>query len=302
MFCSTIIPTIGRASLAQAVCGVLGQQFDAGDYEVIVVNDSGKPLPEQEWQSSGRVRVIETQRRERSVARNTGAAVARGRYFHFLDDDDMLLPGALAAFRELAQSTDAAWLYGGYQTADNDGRVIEELHADFAALPAGNISAFLIAGESIPLQASLLRADQVFRTGAFCTWPVGTEDRDLGRRLGLDASVAGTPAVVARIRVGRRTSTTDWSAIAGQDRWSREKALRLPGAYGRLWASARTGYWRGRVARASLASAAWNVKRGAGFTATSRVAYALAVANWRAFTPSFWRGLGVKIQTWPEEP
>jgi len=45
MFCSTIIPTIGRATLARAVQSVLEQDFTAADYEVIIVNDSGKPLP-----------------------------------------------------------------------------------------------------------------------------------------------------------------------------------------------------------------------------------------------------------------
>lgn len=71
MFSSTIIPTIGRAILPRAVHSVLNQEFDADDFEVIVVNDSGKPLPEEEWQKSSRVRMIETQRREWCAARNT---------------------------------------------------------------------------------------------------------------------------------------------------------------------------------------------------------------------------------------
>jgi len=57
--------------------------FTADDFEVIIVNDSGQPLPEADWQKSKRVRIINTNRRERSVARNAGAAIARGRYLHF---------------------------------------------------------------------------------------------------------------------------------------------------------------------------------------------------------------------------
>ena len=76
MFATTIIPTIGRATLSRAVRSVLDQAFDAADFEVIVVNDSGSPLPDAEWRRSERVRVVDTRRRERSVARNTGAAVA----------------------------------------------------------------------------------------------------------------------------------------------------------------------------------------------------------------------------------
>ena len=101
MFCSTVIPTIGRSTLSRAVCSVLQQSFTADEFEVIVVNDSGSPLPDADWQHSDHVRVLHTNRRERSVARNTGAAIAEGRYLHFLDDDDWLLPGALKTFWDL---------------------------------------------------------------------------------------------------------------------------------------------------------------------------------------------------------
>src|SRR5688572_30916233 len=108
MFSSTIIPTVGRDTLARAVHSVLSQSSEKCDFEVIVVNDSGKPLPQQEWQSSTRVQVINTNRRERSVARNTGAALARGKYLHFLDDDDWLFPDALCHFWQLWQNQEAA--------------------------------------------------------------------------------------------------------------------------------------------------------------------------------------------------
>ena len=64
----------------------------------------GQLLPDMDWQHSEQVRVLNTNRRERSVARNTGAAVAKGKYLHFLDDDDILLPGALEAFWSLDES------------------------------------------------------------------------------------------------------------------------------------------------------------------------------------------------------
>src|SRR5262245_17611149 len=98
MFSSTIIPTVGRHTLARAVNSVLSQNFDKDDFEVIVVNDSGQSLRQQDWQSSNRVKVINTNRRERSVARNAGASIARGKYLHFLDDDDWLFPDALCHF------------------------------------------------------------------------------------------------------------------------------------------------------------------------------------------------------------
>src|SRR6185503_20285902 len=102
MFCSTVIATIGRPTLKGAVTSLLEQAFTVDDFEIIVVNDSGRPLPDEAWQASPKVKIIETNRRERSVARNTGAALATGRYLHFLDDDDWLFPNALQTFWNLS--------------------------------------------------------------------------------------------------------------------------------------------------------------------------------------------------------
>jgi glycosyltransferase involved in cell wall biosynthesis len=291
MFCSTVIPTIGRSTLSQAVCSVLNQAFTADDFEVIVVNDSGQPLPQLDWQHSEQVRVVDTNRRERSVARNTGAAIARGRYLHFLDDDDLLLPGALDAFWRLDQSSDAAWLCGSYQSVDNDGNLIHEFHPDVG----GNIFSLLVAGEAIPFQASLLQAEQFFAVGAYDPQITGVEDRDLGRRMALRCTVAKTPAVVARIRVGEEGSSTNWSTLAEGDRWGREKALREQGALARLWASAKSSYFHGRVSRALFASMVWNLRAKNMFTAASRATLGVAFAGWYAFSPGFWRGMGTQV-------
>ena len=48
VFSSTIIATIGRPTLSRAVGSVLGQTSDA-EFEVIVVNDSGRPLAGFDW-------------------------------------------------------------------------------------------------------------------------------------------------------------------------------------------------------------------------------------------------------------
>lgn len=293
MFCSTIIPTIGRSTLGQAVNSVLNQEFDADDFEVIVVNDSGKPLADEEWQQSYRVRIIDTNRRERSVARNTGAAIALGKYLHFLDDDDLILPGAMAAFWALDQSNDATWLYGSYQTVDNQGKLVEIIHPKIV----GNIFALTIAGESIPFQNSLLQAKHFHAVGAFDPHPaiIGVEDRDVGRRMAFDANVAYTPTIVAEIRIGEQNSTTNWKTIAESDRWGREKAMRIQGATAKLRdLSAEQTYLRGRLTRAYFASAVWNIKRNNGFTAVSRLIAGSSFSGMAIFSPGFWSGLRTK--------
>jgi len=49
MLCSTVIPTINRPSLERAVKSALNQGLGPEQHEVIVVNDSGAPLPDYEW-------------------------------------------------------------------------------------------------------------------------------------------------------------------------------------------------------------------------------------------------------------
>ncbi len=115
MFISTIIPTIGRSTLARAVYSVLEQGFQHEECEVIVVNDSGRDLPSEDWQKHPNVQIISTNQLNRSIARNTGAAIATGRYLHFLDDDDRMLPGAFDAFWEITKDSSAAWIHGAFR-------------------------------------------------------------------------------------------------------------------------------------------------------------------------------------------
>jgi hypothetical protein len=290
VFCSTVIPTIGRATLTRAVESVLGQASAGVVCEVIVVNDAGYPLPPATWMGSERVTILETQRRERSVARNAGAALVRGRYVHFLDDDDWLAPSALGAWQALAKQTQAAWLYGSAQLVDRLGRPLIQLKPGLA----GNCFAQAMAGEWLPLQASLIRTDTFISLGGFNPLITGPEDIDLWRRFARISEVAGTPAIVANISWGSEGSTTPRARHAEYSRWAREHILALPGVFDRLLGSAPSAFWRGRVTRLYLTSAAWNVKRGRWLTAASRTVFAaaaLAYTGPRAVLPDFWRAV-----------
>ena len=170
MFCTTIIPTIGRPELSRAIFSVLGQEFTADSFEIIVVNDSGNTLPVADWQNSPHVKMLATTQRERSIARNTGAAIAKGRYLHFLDDDDWLLPGALQAFWELVQrQPKTAWLYGGTQLVNRSEEPIIQLNHDIQ----GNCFVQVMAGEWIPLQSSIIRSSDFFEVGGLIRLSLG---------------------------------------------------------------------------------------------------------------------------------
>jgi glycosyltransferase involved in cell wall biosynthesis len=294
LFCSTIIPTIGRPSVARSVRSVLDQSLTAGDFEVIVVNDSGQPLPAGDWQGSPRVRQIETSgRRGQSVARNAGAAIARGRYLHFLDDDDWLLPNALAAFWELSQRAPRAdWLYGGLRLVNGAGQTLGEFNPGLD----GNIHTQLMAGAWVTPVASLIRTEAFVAAQGYEPSLSICEETDLGRRLTHSGDAAHTAAVVACVLRGdgAHTSTVNGPDAPEINRWSRDRALAAPGTFGRLLRSAHSAYWRGRVLQAYLAAARWNWRRGQ-YAASARRAgcalLSLALAGPSLLSGAYWQAL-----------
>ena len=287
MFSSTIIPTVGRVSLARAVTSVLSQSFDKADFEVIVVNDSGQPLAWQDWQSSSRLKIINTNRRERSVARNAGAAVARGEYLHFLDDDDWLFPDALSHFWQLSQDKGAAWYYGSSQLVDRSGKKLIQLHHEIY----GNCFLQAMAGEWVPLQSSLIEAKLFHRLGGFSTLITGPEDIDLFRRICLHGNVAGISSLIAGIERGEEGTTTPYRQHPGQSRLAREQILDDPAAFHRMKESASSAYWLGRMSRIYFTSAVWNLQHKCFAMAASRLTSGLKVivlSHFRIASLSFW--------------
>ena len=296
MFSSTVIPTIGRSTLARAVESVLSQDLPDADFEVIVVNDSGAPLPPADWQDSPRVQVIDTNRHERCVARNTGAAVATGDYLHFLDDDDWLLPGALQSLRRLSQENpDAIWLYGGSQLVDRQGEPLIQLHHQ---LPT-DCFAQVMAGEWIPLQSSLIEADAFFAQAGFDYRIPGSEDIDLARRFAFLGSFAETTATIAAIGMGELESTTNWGVASEQTRGARERVLDKTGVFSQLRASASASrnhrsFWYGRIARIYMTSVLWNVRHRQPLSALSRALVSsgcLVLSGGHPLSREYWRGL-----------
>jgi glycosyltransferase involved in cell wall biosynthesis len=267
IFCSTIIPTIGRSSLSRAVESALNQNIPEGDLEVLVMNDSGAHLSKTDWQKSEQVQVVNTNRRERSVARNTGAAIAKGQYLHFLDDDDWLAPGAYQHFWDLSQSTNAKWLYGITQLVDRQNNPLIQLRHHLQ----GNCFVQAMAGEWIPLQASLIERKTFLEIGGFNPLLSGPEDIDLLRRILRTEDVCETPNIVAYVIMGGEGSTTDYVQHPQASRWAREILLDSPNVHARMRSSAVNSFWRGRMLRVYLTSAVWNLGHRRFFSVASRI-------------------------------
>jgi glycosyltransferase involved in cell wall biosynthesis len=290
VFFSTIIPTVGRESLSRSVESVLEQKYPQDEFEVIVVNDSGFQLPEQDWQHSPNIKILETNRTERSVARNTGAAIAKGKYLHFLDDDDWILPDAFANFYRGYRRNPAAWIYGSTQLVDRQGRGLILLKH----FMEGNLFVQVMAGEWIPLQSSIIDRKAFRRIGGFQQRMSATEDVDLARRFALHYGFTCIPEVVSFIGMGEENSTSHHKIAHYYGRQAREWILEEKGVFSRLLDSADSSEWRGKIPRIYLTSMLWNIQRYRFTTAFSRALFAqfsLVLAGSSILTTSFWKSL-----------
>jgi glycosyltransferase involved in cell wall biosynthesis len=127
---SVVVPTLDRAELLHAALRSLAAQTYA-DFEVIVVNDGGRSVTRvvNPWQSYFPVTLIELPRwRGVSHARNIGIEHTRGEYIAFLDDDDLFLPGHLAAATAALDAGDVDFVYFG---AVVSGRRVTALPPDW---------------------------------------------------------------------------------------------------------------------------------------------------------------------------
>ena len=98
-FFSIIIPTYGRPSqLADCLTSLLALDYPRDRFEVLVVDDGGAtPLDPviAQFQTALDVSLLRQPNAGPSLARNMGAAHARGEFIAFTDDDCLVEPGWL---------------------------------------------------------------------------------------------------------------------------------------------------------------------------------------------------------------
>lgn len=131
---SVVIP-VGpghAAPLVDALDSLTAQTF--GDWEAIVVNDSGAPLemPGHPW-----ARIIDygTGPEGAGLARNRGLFVARAPLVLWLDADDVLRPEALAALLAAYAAGGASYVYCDTLVVRAGGRIADAATVDWRSLP-----------------------------------------------------------------------------------------------------------------------------------------------------------------------
>jgi glycosyltransferase involved in cell wall biosynthesis len=146
---SVVIPTYNRRQyLEHSIdsCYVGNEDIEV---EVVVVDDGSTDDTRSFLNTleDGRVRPVFQKNQGASAARNRGMEEATGEYIKFLDDDDYLLPGALACQYEVLHAADAEVCYGDYRIQPEDGKNShihsnQEYSSLFVGLASGNVNRF----------------------------------------------------------------------------------------------------------------------------------------------------------------
>ncbi len=134
---SVVVPTFNRQhTLVAAIASALSQ--DGPTVEVIVLDDSADGSARAAVTSFDDARVRYVPRVTPSngvpaIARNEGLALARGRFVQFLDDDDLLVDGAMAALVDALERHPATGVaIGTVVPFGDDPRVLQQQQEYFA--------------------------------------------------------------------------------------------------------------------------------------------------------------------------
>jgi glycosyltransferase involved in cell wall biosynthesis len=123
-FFSVIIPVYNRGEIVhRAIESVLSQSYV--HFEVIIVNDGSTDSTKNVIMSyiDNRIKIVDTENRGVSHARNRGIEKSNGDYVAFLDSDDQFLPNKLQEDSEyinkhpesLIHQSDEVWIRNGIQ-------------------------------------------------------------------------------------------------------------------------------------------------------------------------------------------
>jgi teichuronic acid biosynthesis glycosyltransferase TuaG len=230
---STIMPAYNAAStLDEAIESLRAQEMQ--DWELIVVDDCSSdqtPAVLGRWAvNDRRIRVQRHEKNSRTAtARNTGLDLARGKFVHFLDADDVLLPGAFASMVGHAETQRCDALSGGYVLANGRGEALTEVRYDGPPVGLDDMleRAFMWTG-------ALLFRREVFASARFDVQAKHYEDAQMWLALAeRGLSWQQLPSNVAQYRVhagslSKRADILWWAQKTFSDVFERSRAGTTP--------------------------------------------------------------------------
>jgi glycosyltransferase involved in cell wall biosynthesis len=216
---SIVVPCYNRTRfLGDALASAVAQRYPS--LEVVVVDDGSEEDVAAVVSRFPGVRYVRQENRGPGAARNAGLGHTRGEFVVFLDADDRLLPGALAAGIECFRASPrCAFVFGDFDFVTADGLPLaevdpglERLNAGFGRLrcnhPGDDHYTPLLCRNYIAMQAAVMyRREALAAAGGFDPGLRGCEDYDLYLRLARTAPVRHHAALIAEYRMhGGNTS------------------------------------------------------------------------------------------------
>lgn len=205
---SVCIATYNRKEkLIQAVRSIKNQTFK--DLEIIIVDDgSTDGTGERIVREFGADPVIRYVRhidnKGLSAARNTALKNARGRYYTFLDDDDLWDPAFVASFIELASGFDDTWCFCCGNRIQKAGGVV------LCTIPqmSGSLIHYIAQGYTPPVAGQFYSTSQLRRIGGFNEKIRSGVDHDLWLRLAFSgAKIWGLRKCLACANVNKKRAS-----------------------------------------------------------------------------------------------
>jgi len=186
---SIIVRSMGRPQLEEALQSISEQTYPA--LEVIVVDAQGtNQLILDSWDSRLNIKVVEENKHlNRPDAANAGLKAVTGKYFCFLDEDDLFLPGHLELLYHQLSSSDALAAYSSVEMVNELGVRIRlyDLNFSFERLFWMNyipINALLFKSEIIRMGCTFDPALSIFEDWDFLLQAAVLSDFVFDKNLG----------------------------------------------------------------------------------------------------------------------
>jgi glycosyltransferase involved in cell wall biosynthesis len=178
---SVVMPCYAQAHLLPiALESALAQE--GASVEAVVVDDGSPDDVRAVTDRFAGVRYVRQRNQGLSAARNTGLRESSGEYVVFLDSDDRLLPGALAAgLACFAEHPESAFVYGDFRYMSEDGVPLDR--RERPPLDVDLYGGMLIRNHIEMTSTVLFRRSVLDREGAFDSSLRSAEDYELLLRI-----------------------------------------------------------------------------------------------------------------------
>jgi glycosyltransferase involved in cell wall biosynthesis len=202
---TVVIPAFNAERyIGEALASIRGQ---IQDVEVLVVDDGstdGTVKAAEAFAGAFELTVLRQTNAGPSAARNLGIRRARGRYCAFLDSDDLMLPGRLAAQADLLdREAEMGLVYSDLMTFDERG-VVHRTRRAFSDPRGGKVLNRLLLDNFITTSTVMAPTARLIEVGLFSEARRVSEDFELWLRMAArwDVGFIDRPLVQYRSRPG----------------------------------------------------------------------------------------------------